>query len=304
MLGMTFVAIGRSLGVLGNGSTATVVMVALLVTFTLMGAPWYYAALSLVLGLIIPVLGRRAAREKWLGVFFVSFVIGSFTLSTLAAWTLGNNMSTLTYQGTAASAVLLFFASFPVINAVFDWLSLGITRRLLSESLWSSQGPIGYCAFAFGDFLAATIVLTALLSTKILWILWLNLLLSVNGVGPLLDLQSLRSAVASDPRNLEHIWIYGIVLTTLIPTYFHLVFAAGSGLSIRFPYVKEFIKANAEDEHPRGWMHVASVGLLTGQNYLAALLAFFFLSIIASISVALGTAIFNTIVNNYDWIAF
>ena len=117
----------------------------------------------------------------------------------------------------------LTLAVLPLVNAVFDWLSYGITIWLLSRG--HRRGNIWPLISALAD-VAAAAVLFAGLSVALIVILgtvdgWRATPLV--GVGPLL--QGLRD------RPGENWWVVAMVASTLVPTLLHLCLAFVSAVT-------------------------------------------------------------------------
>jgi hypothetical protein len=149
--------------------------------------------------------------------------------------------------------------------------------------------------YALADYLAAMAILTTLIVAKVLWVLALNVIISANGSLPILDLSAIRLSLIEDPLNPKNLWVYGMILTTLVPTYVHLVFAAGAGLTNRFKIVKSYVTRSVEAEDPDIWPLLISAHLLSAQLYIAAFLAFSIIGAVVVITTELTVGVYALI---------
>ena len=115
----------------------------------------------------------------------------------------------------------------PLLNAVFDFISIGLTRWLLRRGAVSvGFGALGW---ALGD-LASALGFFALLGLVLVTMVhWLNEMAAV----PLLDLAALFADLRADPG--PYLWLYVTIFSTLLPTLLHLVLASFSALLAVMP---------------------------------------------------------------------
>lgn len=128
-----------------------------------------------------------------------------------------------------ATSLLVFLGLFPVLNAVFDHASLGLTRWSLRMSLVPARGFWGalrVAAFWALDAVGAGLLLAALILTLLASVALLNAI----APSPLVDL---RDSFA-DMRAGRMSWVYIMVFSTLIPTLAHFALFV-VGLWFRYP---------------------------------------------------------------------
>jgi len=129
-----------------------------------------------------------------------------------------------------AASLLLFLVVLPLINAVFDSLSLGLTRYCLRQSItpaWRRWG-INWRPWIWGavDLVGAVACLFAL---------GLALLFGIHGlnqINPLLDLALLFDNLETRPEEMR--WLYLMFFSTLLPTAAHLLLVV-IGFATRVP---------------------------------------------------------------------
>lgn len=131
--------------------------------------------------------------------------------------------------------ILLFFGFFPLCNAVWDFLSLGLTRWCLRQSL--IEAPVGWLPASFRaglfnllDITGALLCLGGLIFTLQACVTALNVLAPervVSMTDLLLHLQGRGDAP-------DMTWLYLMVFSTLLPTLAHIMLFLLS-LLMRFP---------------------------------------------------------------------
>ena len=128
------------------------------------------------------------------------------------------------YVDASSYSVILFLILLPLTNAQFDFLSMTATRYFLRRGVdgrWNEQ-----IIWGLADLCIGLLCFTGLCLTAVAVIHGLNLLAPE---GPLFNL----SAVFADPPG--HIWLLAAFLTTLLPTFVHLVLVIAS-IAVAWPY--------------------------------------------------------------------
>jgi hypothetical protein len=112
------------------------------------------------------------------------------------------------------NAIWLFSIGWmPVINALFDWISLGITRELLRRM---TRSPVWMWAGVVLDVIAGVVLTLALL-----WLAF-QILHFMQWCGWPVDAQAVRATFIADPFDPQASWLAMLVLTNLLPTLWHL----------------------------------------------------------------------------------
>jgi hypothetical protein len=130
---------------------------------------------------------------------------------------------------------LVFLAALPLVNALFDWLSLGLTRVLLRQSLERRRPGIALRNGGI-DVLAALGLLAALAVAATAGLQGLNRLALAGGwPAPLIDLGDLLRRLRETPGDPSVWWIYATLVSTLLPSVVHLAIAGGAFVQVRWP---------------------------------------------------------------------
>jgi hypothetical protein len=121
-----------------------------------------------------------------------------------------------------------------MINAPFDWISIGMTRGLLRRGV-ELQGWWPY-GLAFVDLIAASGLLFALAAAMIVGVQAFDDLAALHGAPPVLPIPALLDGMARNPGAPEYWWVYATLFSTLIPSVFNLMMGAWS-LTRGLPWV-------------------------------------------------------------------
>ncbi|MEP4679984.1 MAG: hypothetical protein ABJZ99_18780, partial [Lentilitoribacter sp.] len=113
-----------------------------------------------------------------------------------------------------STLVVLTLALLPAINAVFDWLSYGITMSLLHKG--HIKRGIWPLVLGVVDFITAIAVFFALSLTLCMLVFLFN----VYRPTPLIDLGLLLAGIKHAPG--DHLWVIAMISSTLLPTLLHL----------------------------------------------------------------------------------
>jgi hypothetical protein len=133
---------------------------------------------------------------------------------------------------------LLFFGLLTLINAPFDWASLGLTRALLRRGLeLRSWWP--YVLAVLDGVLAAAII-SALAFAMVLGVQLFDALAQYRGADPVLPLDELFERIAANPAAPEFWWIYTLLVSTMIPSLINLSIA-GTSLMRGLPLVPSLL---------------------------------------------------------------
>jgi hypothetical protein len=166
--------------------------------------------------------------------------------------------------------LLLFLGLLTLLNAPFDWLSLGLTRALLRRGIeLKSWWPYG---LAIVDALLAIQIIAALACVMVIGIQAFDMLAILHRGKPVLPLAPLFDGIARNPSAPEYWWIYALLFSTMIPSVINLIIG-GASLWRGIPVVSELIlhympEGKAVAALDRNWMAL----LLTSQWLLGAVL--------------------------------
>ena len=246
------VAFGFAVAAIFAVPTTGAFLVAVLVAI---GGPGAFAvagavALAVAIAATFPVAAVFAATIAFAVTFAATFA-GSvavpvvFALSALVGWMTRSNRGLLGYvvlvlgalalvamgalivdpESTLSTTWLVFLGVFPLVNAVFDYLSMGLTRLLIR-----SGARHGAWALLSGilDVAAAAIFFTGLGCALILVTHGMNMLAG----SPLLDLQTLFTDLRDPDLRGDYWWLYATIFSTLIPTFLHLAASAWSMIAL------------------------------------------------------------------------
>ncbi|SDF90106.1 hypothetical protein SAMN05216241_10383 [Limimonas halophila] len=180
-------------------------------------------------------------------------------------------------------SLLVFLAALPLINSVADWLSLGLTRHLLSRAggTWSSLGN------GVVDALAAVIFLGVLAVAVTAGLQGLNALALASGAeAALIDVAGVLQRVRETPGDPAVWWVYIMLFSTLLPSFAHAVVAAAAVVTVALPgswrdWQRKKLAAGFTEDHPQEVWRAAA--FLTLRRVAAILLALLALGAVAAV---------------------
>jgi hypothetical protein len=123
-------------------------------------------------------------------------------------------------------SLVLFLGLLTLLNAPFDWASLGLTRALLRRGL--ELGGWWPYALALVDAGLAALIIAALALTMVVGVQAFDALAVHGGARPVLPLDPLFTGIAEHPTAPEYWWIYALLLSTMIPSLVNLVIGGTS----------------------------------------------------------------------------
>lgn len=130
----------------------------------------------------------------------------------------------VSWQGTGP--LLLFLGLLTLINAPFDWVSLGLTRALLRRGL--ELGGWWPYLLAAVDATLATGIIALLAITMVLGVQTFDHLAEHGGGARILPLDQLLNGVAAHPSAPEYWWLYALLLSSMIPSLINLMIGGAS----------------------------------------------------------------------------
>jgi len=170
---------------------------------------WYAKGVDAALGAGPARIGRR-------GRFYGSYTL---ILGGLLVWTA--SASPVPGDG---KIFLLFLGFLPLVNFLFDFASLGLTRYCLRRGL--RPGFLNALQWSLIDALAAIALFAGLVMAAILVVHWVR---DSNGT-PLTTLNDIFTGIARDPHS--YWWLYLTFFSTLVPTLLHLGVASFSFIAL------------------------------------------------------------------------
>jgi hypothetical protein len=147
------------------------------------------------------------------------------------------------------SVPLLFL---PLVNAVFDWLSLAATRLLLATHLKLDSRPKRLWLIFADIGLALALVPTLLIAViaTLQALEGLGVYTNINLAAIITSLTSLTTPAPSLAeyleRNAQYLWVFGMLFTTLVPTLIHFLFALCT-LATQTLYLLPFLRTKIDD---------------------------------------------------------
>ena len=224
-----FFAVVASFSAAGPGVALDIVfMVVLFVGFV--------AVFSIATIVMNPAVIKTGRGWRLGAIILAATLVPAFTLAAL-----DGSFSAIDLTGNKAfsGSLVVFLALLPAVNAPFDWLSLGITRKIIG---WvSKEGEDIYVWFGnpwIGKLLTGiAIVLNIILALGLAilvavatagGIALFSRLEVLGGTRALYSVSHTIAAIRADPGNREFWWIYAMMAWTLVPTVIHFISFAGT----------------------------------------------------------------------------
>jgi hypothetical protein len=183
----------------------------------------------------------------------------------------------------SSGGLLLFLGLLTLINAPFDWASLGLTRALLRRGL--ELGGWWPYLLALVDALAAALIIALLAITMVIGVQTFDRLAEHSGGvdARILSLDKIFDGIAAQPSAPEYWWVYALLLSTMTPSLLNLMIGGASlfrGIPGLPALLLQFMPASkAVPAFERTWLAL----VLTCQVFLGA-----FLGIAAQFVLAIG----------------
>jgi hypothetical protein len=235
--GLAFAAVAFTPALAIFGTSAGAIAVAIAVAFVVSGAititvagtghlapavaPFASVAVVVAVAVTIGALGRIAIRHRWQGVFLIIFLAAMTSVCLSAA---GLVSSLPPWQ--EAGPLLLFLGLLTLLNAPFDWASLGLTRALLRRGL--ELGGWWPYVLALVDAVLAAGIVAGLALTMVVGVQAFEGLAVHGGGKPVLPLDELFDGIATLPAYPEYWWVYALLLSTVIPSLINLMIGGAS----------------------------------------------------------------------------
>jgi hypothetical protein len=160
-----------------------------------------------------------------------------------------------------AGPLLLFLGFFTLLNAPFDWASLGLTRALLRRGL--ELGGWWPYLLALVDAALAGVIIAALALVMVIGVQAFDELAVHGGGEPVLPLDTLFDGIANNPAAPEYWWAYALLLSSMIPSLVNLAIG-GMAFTRGIPWLARLIlnwipEGKAVPEYKR---QPAAIGLM------------------------------------------
>jgi len=156
---------------------------------------------------------EMASLALFLPVMILVSLDAAYLLSTLKIW------------GTVGP-LLLFLGLLTLVNAPFNWASLGLTRALLRRGL--ELGGWWPFLLALLDAILAAVIVAALAIAMMIAVQAFDGLAVYGGGQPALALDPLFDGIALHPEAPEYWWVYALLLSTLLPSLINLMIGGAS----------------------------------------------------------------------------
>ena len=210
-------------------AVAFAVAVAVAVAFAVAGAGAVTFAVGSAVAVVFDYLYIKSANKPkhrlfyWLFffTFFITYLLG------IVYW-LG------LHEGIKIKGlpILIFLGLLPLVNSPFDWISLGITRSLLYSIVDKVHGGVIAFFWSVFDIVIALLLLFGIMASTTAVISFANYLFQQGGhYGPIIDLNLVFNDLQNNPFDSRYTWLYLMFLSTLIPTFVHLMLAAWAVIS-------------------------------------------------------------------------
>jgi hypothetical protein len=163
----------------------------------------------------VPFIVRWArggsVSRGWQGVFLSVFIAAAILTCLVSA-----NLLSTSKNWEVAGPLLLFLGLLTLLNAPFDWASLGLTRALLRRGL--ELGGWWPYALALVDAGLAAVIIAALALTMVVGVQGFDRLAAHGGGKPVLPLETLFTGIEVNPSAPKYWWLYALLLSTMIPS--------------------------------------------------------------------------------------
>ena len=259
--------LGGAVAVAGAGAVAFAVAFAGAVAVAFAGA--FAGAGAGACAVVFAVLWTNdyATRNGWqarfqaglISVLSISCILAPGFLATTPGWPL-------------AGAWLLFLGLLTLLNAPFDWASLGVTRALLRRGL--ERERLWPYVYGLVDAALAAVVIVALTIVCVLGAQAFETMALYAGgqKARILPLEALFVSIRADPAEPANWWVYAMLLSTMIPSLVNLAIG-GASLLRGFPWITARVLAHMPERRAPAALHRQWMTLvLTMQVFLGILL--------------------------------
>jgi len=185
----------------------------------------FCGAVAGCVGVVVAVLYAQAKRLGHRSIFLSLFIVTMIVLAYVFAARASPLASPDAWK--RGGAFLLLFGLLTLLNAPFDFLSLGLTRGFLRRGL--QERGFSPIKFAFYDAAVAIAIIGVLACVLVIAIQFFGALEMPGGLPhPTLNLQGALDTIEHDPWAPQNFWIYALLLTTQAPSLINLSIGAVS----------------------------------------------------------------------------
>ena len=211
---------------------------------------------------------KQTIAKRWHGILH-TFLLFALVITCLVA---AKFLSPLNIWQ-VAGPLLLFLGLFTLLNAPFDWFSLGLTRALLRRGL--EIGGWMPLFFALADAALAALVIVALTIAMVVGVQAFDELAEAGGGAAVLPLGKLFDGIEAHPGAPEYWWAYALLLSTMIPSLVNLMLG-GMSLARGIPGVPALLlrkmpERKAVPAFDRAWIALVLTLQMVGGAILGAL---------------------------------
>lgn len=218
----------------------------------------------------------KLSTKGWLGWVTLNIVLVLFNLGCIFVIFFYGDKERL-----ALVLIPLFFGILPLTNAIFDWLSLNVTRGLLIRIRKRHSHWIEATSLIVIDIVLAAVFIFAVTGFTVTVVSLINKLIYVGSGTLAFDFTDLMTKLKSSEHLAEVGWVHAMVFSTIVPTLVHLLFALSAlGLVFKTGGVQRHLAAFWHDERAR-------VGVFRYKVFSGALTFVMFAAIVVGLGWAL-----------------
>lgn len=267
------IAMAASVASAGRVAGALTVAVAVPIAFALAfglggashGATALTAAAAAASSIAILLICAAAIKHQAQGTFLFWFIPAAI-VACLAVVKVLLPLQTWPYTG----PLLLFLGLLTLVNAPFNWASIGLTRALLRRGL--ELGGWWPYVLALVNALLAAVLVTLLTLTMVVAVQAFDEVVTHAGGDPVLPLGPLFDGIAHTPGAPVNWWIYALLLATMSPSLINLM-TGGASMIAGVPGLPSLLlrfmpEGKAVPVFDRTWLAI----VLTLQTFFGAIL--------------------------------
>lgn len=214
----------------------------------------------------VTILSARTRACGWEGHFLTLFTLIMIGVCLAAAYGLAP-LRLWSWLG----PYLLFLGLLTLINAPFDWASLGLTRALLRRGLeLKGWWPL---ALALIDAACTALIVALLAVAMVISVQAFDTMAVLGGGTAVLPLEPLFAGLRNPETALEpeYWWIYALLLTTLIPSLINLGIGGASVMQM-LPFVRSIQLKHMPADKPVRSYDRACIALALAAQWIVGIL--------------------------------